>query len=264
MFDLQSPEYSGIYDAIAKPSTQHDNPNEAEENCIEREEQEIEDDLDGEQEAFGFPIIEDEYARLYEEEASDEEEETDSEEDNADGARTTTTSAVNNIDLNGMKKVIAQASKGVIEATDASYRRLITQCEKFMHDKGFIPKDNFFFSPTPVADSAAFIVAWIMSECDNINLDGTAKSSNQVSSSYSHAQKMRAAATYGFGRIADLGSRPWEQIDSFDASGTRTWCWVGNPSVSEAVSRYMITLRKKKVRAGEVATSARAITPVRL
>ncbi|KAJ7469078.1 DNA breaking-rejoining enzyme [Mycena latifolia] len=65
---------------------------------------------------------------------------------------------------------------------------------------------------------------------------------------------MRAAATYGFGRLNGLGSLPWQKSE---VSGNM----LGNPSISEDVSRYMISLRKKKVRAGEVATSARAITP---
>jgi hypothetical protein len=51
---------------------------------------------------------------------------------------------------------------------------------------------------------------------------------------------MRAAATYGFGRLHGLGSLAWQKSE---VSGKM----IGNPSVSEAVSRYMITLRKKKV-----------------
>jgi hypothetical protein len=38
---------------------------------------------------------------------------------------------------------------------------------------------------------------------------------------------------------------------------------MGNPSVSEMVSRYMLSLRRRKVKAGETATSARAISAVR-
>ncbi|KAF8179760.1 DNA breaking-rejoining enzyme [Mycena galopus ATCC 62051] len=65
---------------------------------------------------------------------------------------------------------------------------------------------------------------------------------------------MRASTTYGFGRLNHLGSLPWQKSE---ISGKM----LGNPSISEDVSRYMVSLRKKKVRAGEVATSARAITP---
>ncbi|KAJ6631661.1 DNA breaking-rejoining enzyme [Mycena sp. CBHHK59/15] len=74
---------------------------------------------------------------------------------------------------------------------------------------------------------------------------------------------MRASATYGFGRIHGLGSLPWQRSE---VTGKMT----GNPSVSETVSRYMMSLRKRKareaeniinVRSGETATSARAVTP---
>jgi hypothetical protein len=51
---------------------------------------------------------------------------------------------------------------------------------------------------------------------------------------------MRASATYGFGRLNGLGSIPWQRSE---VSGKM----VGNPSISEDVSRYMVSLRKKKV-----------------
>ncbi|KAJ7093975.1 hypothetical protein B0H15DRAFT_763134, partial [Mycena belliarum] len=90
--------------------------------------------------------------------------------------------------------------------------------------------------------------------CDDIGLDGKTKDPSISRDSYSHAQKLRASATYGFGRLNGLGSRPWQKSEL-------TGEMVGNPSVSEDVSRYMVSLRKRKVRAGEVATSARAVTP---
>ncbi|KAJ7651100.1 DNA breaking-rejoining enzyme [Roridomyces roridus] len=65
---------------------------------------------------------------------------------------------------------------------------------------------------------------------------------------------MRAATTYGFGPLNGLGSVEWQKSEV-------TAKMRGNPSVSETVSSYMLSLRKKKVRTGEVPTSARAITP---
>ncbi|KAJ7799310.1 DNA breaking-rejoining enzyme [Mycena olivaceomarginata] len=50
-----------------------------------------------------------------------------------------------------------------------------------------------------------------------------------------------------------LGSLPWHESEV-------TGRMVGNPSVSETVATYMTSLRRRKVRAGETATSARAIT----
>ena len=75
--------------------------------------------------------------------------------------------------------------------------------------------------------------------CDSVNLDGSDKDVNQERSTYAHAQKMRASMTYVFGRIYGLGTLPWHK----DSSGKM----VGNPSVSVAVSSYMVSLRRRKV-----------------
>jgi hypothetical protein len=94
--------------------------------------------------------------------------------------------------------------------------------------------------------------------CDELNLDGTRRPSNEVRATYGTAQKMRASMTYAFGRIYGLGSMHWH-----DAGGSVNGNPVGNPSVSEMVSRYMLSLHRRKVKAGETATSARAISAVR-
>ncbi|KAF8194610.1 hypothetical protein BJ912DRAFT_847728, partial [Pholiota molesta] len=89
--------------------------------------------------------------------------------------------------------------------------------------------------------------------CDELQIDGTLKPGGGPVGTYSHAQKIRAAMTHTFGRVYELGSVAWHQDES-------TGRWRGNPSVSQQVSLYMISLRNRKARAGEVATSARAIT----
>jgi hypothetical protein len=53
---------------------------------------------------------------------------------------------------------------------------------------------------------------------------------------------MRAAVTYAFGRLHGLGSLPWHASES-------TGRMVGNPSVSNEVSSYMVSLRRRKVSA---------------
>ncbi|KXN82459.1 hypothetical protein AN958_02535, partial [Leucoagaricus sp. SymC.cos] len=70
---------------------------------------------------------------------------------------------------------------------------------------------------------------------------------------HSHGQKMRAAMTYAFGRLGGPnGSMHWYK----NAFGE----WEGNPSMSTIVSTYMLSLKRRKVQAGEAPTSARAIT----
>jgi len=129
-------------------------------------------------------------------------------------------------------------------------------CEKFLREQDLISADEEFFTSNPHPDAPAFIVAWIMHKCgcfslstislltniscDDVGLDGKPKDSSIIRDSYSHAQKMRAAATYGFKRCAGLGSAIWQRSEV-------TGKMVGNPSVSEAVSRYMVSLRKRKV-----------------
>ncbi|KAH9007917.1 hypothetical protein EDB85DRAFT_1866007, partial [Lactarius pseudohatsudake] len=89
--------------------------------------------------------------------------------------------------------------------------------------------------------------------CDELDLNGKTRLSTQVRATYGTAQKMRASMTYAFGRIHGLGSMHWQR-------GGVDGRMVGNPSVSEVVSRYMLSLHRRKAQAGETATSARAIS----
>ncbi|KAF7308877.1 DNA breaking-rejoining enzyme [Mycena kentingensis (nom. inval.)] len=200
---------SGVYAALRAPDPW--DKQRPEDEALQPSLNEIEDDLDGEQEAYTEG----------------------NEDDSAD---------------------LPPESDDEAGGEDEEEEHLMRQCDEFMTQKGFIEQGNTFFTATPPKDAPLLIIAWIMHHCDDVNLDGTAKPLTVQRDSYSHAQKMRATATYAFGRVAGLGSLPWQRSE---LSGRM----VGNPSVSESVSRYMVTLRKKKVRAGEVATSARAITP---
>ena len=83
--------------------------------------------------------------------------------------------------------------------------------------------------------------SWFFSHrCDEIKLDGTRKSPTEKRGSYVYAQKMRASMTYAFGRIQGLGSQSWQKSE---VSGRM----IGNPSVSESVATYMMSLRNRKV-----------------
>ncbi|KAH9915998.1 uncharacterized protein B0H18DRAFT_863370, partial [Fomitopsis serialis] len=96
------------------------------------------------------------------------------------------------------------------------------------------------------------ICMWIIDLCDETNLKGETKAPGDVRSSYSYAMKMRAAVTHAYSRIPTRGTTPWHQGED----GT----WKGNPSMSVLVSRYMISLRRRKTRAGHQTQSSRAIT----
>ena len=73
-----------------------------------------------------------------------------------------------------------------------------------------------------------------------MKLDGGDKNPNELRSGYARAQKMRAAATFGFGRMYGKGRTPWHKSEV-------TGEMVGNPSVSEMVSGYMVSLQHRKV-----------------
>jgi hypothetical protein len=71
--------------------------------------------------------------------------------------------------------------------------------------------------------------------CDELDFKGNRRSSTKVRATYGTAQKMRASMTYAFGRIHGLGSMHWQHSPLGEGM-------VGNPSVSEVVSRYMLSL----------------------
>lgn len=146
------------------------------------------------------------------------------------------------------------------------------KCLSFLVQQKLIQKGELFFTDNPSPNTPLLIAAWIMHKlvllhpnlginlllwdrCDEINLDGSPKHSEVLRDTYTHAQKMRASMTYAFGRLCGIGPIPWHKSEV-------TGKMVGNPSVSDTVASFMVSLRRRKVRAGEVQTSARAITSV--
>ncbi|KAH9026134.1 hypothetical protein EDB85DRAFT_1869124 [Lactarius pseudohatsudake] len=126
--------------------------------------------------------------------------------------------------------------------------RLIAQCTKFLMQRNIVQPSKFF-SDESHQYTPQFIVVWIMNESVHAFL------SNKLcphQTNYSTVQKMHTLMTYTFGCIHGLGSMHWQR------SADR--CMVGNPSVSEVVSRYMLSLHRRKVKAGETTTSVRAIS----
>ncbi|KIP01683.1 hypothetical protein PHLGIDRAFT_505418 [Phlebiopsis gigantea 11061_1 CR5-6] len=92
------------------------------------------------------------------------------------------------------------------------------------------------------------------SRCDSVDIyTNKPKALGDEPSTYSHAQKMRAAMTHYFGRELDIGLGAWTE------SEVNPGRFLGNPSLSTVVGQYMISLRRKKTKAGEVVTSARAM-----
>ncbi|KAJ7870056.1 hypothetical protein B0H14DRAFT_2726455, partial [Mycena olivaceomarginata] len=90
--------------------------------------------------------------------------------------------------------------------------------------------------------------------CDDSDIKtGKPKDPAIARATYSTAQKMRAAMSHKFSRDYELGTQEWQE--NLLVPGQ----FYGNPSISTVVSQYMISLRRNKVRGGEVVTSARAM-----
>ncbi len=76
-----------------------------------------------------------------------------------------------------------------------------------------------------------------LGRCDTIGLDGKdVKSKSQ--SLYTHAQKMRASMAYAFRHMLGFGS----QMGQRSMLPTEKVQIVGNPSLLEQVSHYMVSL----------------------
>ncbi|KAG1781314.1 hypothetical protein EV702DRAFT_1042431 [Suillus placidus] len=153
-----------------------------------------------------------------------------------------------------LQETLKHVSKGISDSTESEYKRLILNCDTFLREHGLLWDGESLFSHPPRQEAAYLIVAWIMDACDSVKLDGTNKPSTNERGLYGHAQKMRAAMTYAFGRLQGLGNLPWHESELHSGQ------MLGNPLVSVEVSSYMCSLRRRKVQAGEVAVSARAIT----
>ncbi|KAF7329073.1 DNA breaking-rejoining enzyme [Mycena kentingensis (nom. inval.)] len=109
------------------------------------------------------------------------------------------------VDLPSLRELVTNASTGVAEATSSGYKSLARNFSKFCVENKFVKSSkDVFTSPAP-KDAPVLIVAWLMHNCDANGLDGKPKGADVFVASYGHAQKMRAAMTFTYGRIAGLG-----------------------------------------------------------
>ncbi|KAK0218991.1 hypothetical protein IW262DRAFT_1298095 [Armillaria fumosa] len=145
---------------------------------------------------------------------------------------------------------IREASKGVKECMDAAYRGVMNQFNEFLIQESVIQPGGDIFSQQMLSSNMDYyIVGFIMSKCDDTDMCNTNKGPRDVQRSYSHAQKLCAGLTYGF-RKSGRGKDHWNEHMA-----------SGNPSISDLVSSYMLSLHKRKVAKGEAPTSAHAISP---
>jgi hypothetical protein len=80
---------------------------------------------------------------------------------------------------------------------------------------------------------------WIFRKCEKPDPERTATVGCE-GATFSYALKIRSAISYYYAQNEGRGSEKWHQ----DQQGN----WLGNPSLSNVVSRYMISLQRRKVR----------------
>lgn len=89
--------------------------------------------------------------------------------------------------------------------------------------------------------------------CDPSYADGTPKPASQLRSSYSYAQQIRAALAHAYANSFNRGSEKWAKIYSSEQNTQaekvlNSERYKGNPTTSVILRKYMIALRKRKVR----------------
>lgn len=150
---------------------------------------------------------------------------------------------------------IAEKSITIAESTTREYAGLVKNFRKF-YATIVGSRDDPFEKILPKW-MPIYIISWIMLEyvhlnfrsqfvlivkirCDDTNPDGSSKPSSQICSTYAHAQKMRAALADVYRSSFDRGEALWT-VDADQKTGR------GNPTKSDAVKRYMRSLRRRKV-----------------
>ncbi|PIL33099.1 hypothetical protein GSI_04548 [Ganoderma sinense ZZ0214-1] len=161
------------------------------------------------------------------------------------------------LNVDSLSTIIDKASEHVIvPGTRDEYHRHYRSLCKFCEARKLTPpgiEDWDTYWKTMPKEAPVIIVAWIMDRADDVDIStGEEKPLSIPRVSYDYAQKMRAAISHKFAREFKCGSHPWTE-------NPLTGRFTGNPSLSMTVSQYMISLRRRRARAGEPITSARAV-----
>lgn len=89
----------------------------------------------------------------------------------------------------------------------------------------------------PSENTPVYICTWMYLECD-IPDPRNNQQMQCLNKTYSQALKMRAAISFHYNELG-RGNNSWHQA--------RDGSWIGNPSLSNSVTRYMLRLQRRKV-----------------
>ncbi|KAG2755634.1 hypothetical protein P692DRAFT_20716943 [Suillus brevipes Sb2] len=65
-------------------------------------------------------------------------------------------------ELSSLRETLKHISKGISDGTESEYKRLISNCDTFLREHGFLQDGKSLFSRPPRQEAAYLIVAWIM------------------------------------------------------------------------------------------------------
>ena len=120
-------------------------------------------------------------------------------------------------------------------SADQGFHRLWGKFEEYVAQN--VGTDKELSLDHPSSDTPLYVSAWIYIECDIPDQqNGTRLQCGDKT--YSQALKMRAAISFHYNELG-RGSESWHQ--------GRDGTWMGNPSLSKDVSRYMLSLQRRKV-----------------
>ncbi|KAF7374671.1 hypothetical protein MSAN_00352100 [Mycena sanguinolenta] len=148
-------------------------------------------------------------------------------------------------DITGKVKDI---SPRVAPATVDEYDRYSRKFGEWAVAKEYVSTAKEIYS-NPPRDTAYIFCEWINEHCDVVDINNKPRPKNVVLGTYGTAQKMRAAVAYTYANIHSRGRTPWNPVDQ-----------SGNPSLSDAVSDYFPSLRRRKVKAGDRSVPSKTLT----
>jgi hypothetical protein len=88
----------------------------------------------------------------------------------------------------------------------------------------------------PTQEVPTYVCLWIFIECDIPDVTNATRC-HCKDKTHSHALKMRAAVSFHYNELG-RGATAWHE----GRDG-----WIGNPSLSQQVSHYMLSLQRRKV-----------------
>ncbi|KAK0463169.1 uncharacterized protein EV420DRAFT_1639278 [Desarmillaria tabescens] len=140
---------------------------------------------------------------------------------------------------------IRAVSKGVNEGTDETYRNVMRTFNEFCIQEKIITRGTDIFTQKNLDHNMDYyIIGFIMSKCITSFEYSVLKSHEDARRSFSLAEKLHSGITYGFQRAGGWGKTLWDKATA-----------AGNPSISELVSSYMLSLRRRKIAKGDAPTS---------